>query len=79
ASLLDAHISERPATPVGIVVMNLGTPDKADAGSIRRYLKEFLSDPRVIEIPQPIWQLILRGAILPFRPGKLVEKYQLVW
>ena len=78
-SLLDAQISVRPATPVGIVVMNLGTPDKPDAGSIRRYLKEFLSDPRVIEIPQPVWQLILRGAILPFRPGKLVEKYEAVW
>lgn len=78
-SLLDAQISVRPATPVGIVVMNLGTPDRPDAGSIRRYLKEFLSDPRVIEIPQPIWQLILRGAILPFRPGKLVEKYEMVW
>ncbi|MGG4604571.1 ferrochelatase [Paenalcaligenes sp. Me131] len=78
-SLLDAHITSRPATPVGIVVMNLGTPDQPDAGSIRRYLKEFLSDPRVIEIPQPVWQLILRGAILPFRPRKLVEKYQMIW
>lgn len=78
-SLLDAHIASRPATPVGIVVMNLGTPDQPDAGSIRRYLKEFLSDPRVIEIPKPVWQLILRGAILPFRPRKLVEKYQMIW
>lgn len=78
-SLLDAHIASRPATPVGIVVMNLGTPDQPEAGSIRRYLKEFLSDPRVIEIPKPVWQLILRGAILPFRPRKLVEKYQMIW
>ncbi len=63
----------------GILLINLGTPDAPDAGAVRRYLREFLSDPRVVEIPQLIWQPILRGAILPTRPRKSAHAYQQVW
>ncbi len=64
---------------VGVLLINLGTPDEPTAKSIRRYLAEFLSDPRVIEIPSWVWQIILRAAILPLRPGKLVPRYRQVW
>ncbi len=64
---------------VGILLVNLGSPDAPDAPSIRRFLKEFLSDHRVIEIPQFFWQLILNFFILPFRPKKLVPLYESIW
>ena len=55
---------------IGVLIINLGTPDAPDAASVRRYLGEFLSDPRVVEIPQLLWQPILRGPILLTRPAK---------
>ncbi len=64
---------------IGVLLINLGTPDGTDYGSMRRYLSEFLSDPRVIEVPQPIWQLILQGPILTFRPSKSGRAYKKVW
>lgn len=64
---------------VGVLLINLGTPDAPDAKSVRRYLAEFLSDPRVVEIPQLIWQPILRGAVLTTRPKKSAHAYQQVW
>ena len=64
---------------IGILLVNLGSPEAPDAGSIRRFLKEFLSDHRVIEIPQFLWQLILNFIILPFRPRKLVPLYRAIW
>jgi len=64
---------------IGVLVVNLGTPDAPDAPSVKRYLKEFLSDPRVIEIPQIIWQVILRGIILNTRPKKSAQAYAKVW
>ncbi|MAF58648.1 MAG: ferrochelatase [Ponticaulis sp.] len=64
---------------MGVLLINLGTPDGTDYGSMRRYLSEFLSDPRVIEVPQPIWQLILQGPILTFRPSKSGRAYKKVW
>lgn len=64
---------------IGILLINLGTPDAPDAASVRRYLKEFLSDPRVVEIPQWLWQPILRGPILMTRPRKSAHAYQQVW
>lgn len=67
------------AEKIGILLVNLGSPDAPDAGSIRRFLKEFLSDQRVIEMPKFIWQLILNFFILPFRPKKLVPLYQSIW
>lgn len=64
---------------VGVLLVNLGTPDGTDYWSMRRYLSEFLSDPRVIEVPQPIWQLILQGPILTFRPSKSGRAYKKIW
>jgi ferrochelatase len=64
---------------VGVLLINLGTPDSADAKAVRRYLKEFLSDRRVVEIPQLIWQPILRGIVLTTRPKKSAHAYGQVW
>ena len=62
-----------------VVLLNLGTPDEPATGPVRRYLKEFLSDPRVVEIPGLIWWLILNGLILPTRPSKSAAKYASIW
>ncbi|MEA3387675.1 ferrochelatase [Sphingobium sp. CCH11-B1] len=68
------------ATPkVGVLLINLGTPDAPDAASVRRYLREFLSDRRVVEIPRILWQPILHGAILTTRPKKSAHAYSQVW
>ena len=64
---------------VGVLVVNLGTPDEPTAPAIRRYLRQFLSDPRVIEIPRLVWWPILNGPILLSRPRKLVERYAGIW
>lgn len=64
---------------IGVLLINLGTPDSPDAASVRRYLGEFLSDPRVVEIPQLLWQPILRGPILLTRPAKSAKAYKEVW
>jgi ferrochelatase len=64
---------------VGILLINLGTPDAPEPGAVKRYLKEFLSDPRVVEIPQLVWQPILRGIILNTRPKKSAHAYRQVW
>src|SRR3954453_2911572 len=68
-----------PAPKVGVLLINLGTPNAPEAGSVRLYLKEFLSDPRVVEIPQLVWQPILRGLILTTRPRKSAHAYRQVW
>lgn len=62
-----------------VILVNLGTPDAPTPPAVRRYLKQFLSDPRVVEIPRPIWWLILHGAILPFRSRESAKKYASVW
>lgn len=64
---------------IGVLMINLGTPDGTDYFSMRRYLKEFLSDPRVIETPKLIWWPILNGVILTFRPTKSGRAYKSVW
>lgn len=64
---------------VGVLLLNLGTPDGTDYWSVRRYLSEFLSDPRVIETPQAIWQPILQGVILSVRPQKSGANYARIW
>ncbi|MCB1754036.1 MAG: ferrochelatase, partial [Gammaproteobacteria bacterium] len=64
---------------IGILVVNLGTPDAPDTPSVRRYLKEFLSDPRVIETPRWLWWPILNLVILRIRPARSAEGYKAVW
>ena len=64
---------------IGVLLSNLGTPDRPDRKALRVYLKEFLSDPRVIETPKIIWQVILNGIILNTRPQKSAKNYQQVW
>ena len=68
-----------PKTKVTIILANLGTPDEPTPAAVRRFLKQFLSDQRVIEIPKPLWQIILRLFILPFRPNRVAHAYQSVW
>jgi len=62
-----------------VLLINLGTPDAPEPKAVRRYLKQFLSDPRVIEIPRLLWQPILHGAILPARPRRSARLYRQVW
>jgi protoporphyrin/coproporphyrin ferrochelatase len=64
---------------IGVLLINLGTPDRPEPGSVKVYLRQFLSDPRVIEIPQLVWQPILRGIILNTRPRKSAHAYSQVW
>lgn len=63
----------------GVVLVNLGTPDEPTAPALRRYLKQFLSDPRMVELPRALWWLILNGVILPFRSSKSAAKYASIW
>jgi ferrochelatase len=63
----------------GILLVNLGTPDAPTAEAVRPYLKEFLSDPRVVEIPKAVWWPILNGVILNVRPKKSAAKYASIW
>ncbi|WP_031396018.1 ferrochelatase [Sphingomonas sp. STIS6.2] len=73
---------DHPAIPkprIGVLLMNLGTPDGPDVRSVKRYLGEFLSDRRVVEIPAIAWQPILRGIILNTRPKKSAHAYSQVW
>lgn len=67
------------APTTAVLIANLGTPEAPTASALRRYLKQFLSDPRVVEIPRLIWWLILNGIILNIRPKKSAAKYASVW
>jgi ferrochelatase len=62
-----------------VLYCNLGTPDSPSTADVRRFLREFLSDPRVVEIPRLIWLMILHGIILRFRPAKSAAKYASIW
>ncbi len=64
---------------VGVLLINLGTPDHANAEGVRVYLKEFLSDPRVIENQGLLWKLILNGVVLRIRPGRKAKDYLKIW
>jgi protoporphyrin/coproporphyrin ferrochelatase len=74
-----------PSVPHGtpqctaVLLVNLGTPDEPTPAALRRYLAEFLSDPRVVEIPRLVWWLILHGVILRTRPAKSAAKYAAIW
>ncbi|GAB3274492.1 ferrochelatase [Parahaliea aestuarii] len=65
--------------PVGILITNLGTPDAPTRGALRRYLKEFLWDPRVVEAPRWLWWLVLNGIILNVRPSRSAAAYRKIW
>jgi protoporphyrin/coproporphyrin ferrochelatase len=81
-SPVSARPSDHPpvaAGHIGVLIVNLGTPDQADAPSVRRYLGEFLSDRRVIEDNSLLWKLVLNGIILTFRPRTKALDYQKIW
>ena len=64
---------------MGVLITNLGTPDEPTTAALRRYLKEFLWDPRVVEVPRPLWWCILNGVILNIRPRRSAQAYREVW
>jgi ferrochelatase len=64
---------------IGVLLINLGTPDNPHKPAVRRFLKEFLSDPRVIDLPTPIRSLLVHGFILPFRTARSAQAYQMIW
>ncbi len=68
-----------PLPRIGVLLINLGTPDAPEPRAVKRYLAEFLSDPRVIEIPKVAWQPILRGLVLTTRPKRSAHAYAQVW
>jgi ferrochelatase len=71
--------AEVKAERIGVLLVNLGTPDTADTKGVRVYLKEFLSDIRVIEDQGLLWKLALNGVILRVRPGRKARDYQKIW
>lgn len=64
---------------VGVLLLNLGTPDAPTTAALRRYLGEFLWDPRIVELPRPLWWLVLHGFILRVRPRNSAHSYQTIW
>ncbi len=73
---LKAHLS---SPKIGILLVNLGTPDQPTSSAVKKYLRQFLSDPRVVEIPKFVWWFILNGIILPIRSSASAKKYQSIW
>ena len=71
--------SHGQSAKTAVLWCNLGTPDAPDTAAVRRYLAEFLSDPRVVEIPRAVWLPLLYGVILPLRPAKSAAKYASIW
>ncbi len=67
------------AERIGILVVNFGTPDSPAPRDVRRFLARMLSDPRVVELPRPLWLPILYGLILPLRPARIAPKYRKIW
>ncbi len=66
-------------TPSAVLLLNLGTPDAPTPSAVRRYLREFLSDKRVVELPRALWWVILNGVVLPLRATKVAKKYASIW
>ncbi|OUR84425.1 ferrochelatase [Colwellia psychrerythraea] len=75
----DNTADEKKSSTTAVLITNLGSPDEPTTSAVRRYLQEFLSDRRVVEIPRLIWLLILHGIILRIRPAKSAKLYQTVW
>ena len=71
--------SRHGAGRIGVLVANLGSPTEPTPAAVRRFLAEFLWDPRVVDVPRPLWWLILNGIILRFRPGRVAKAYASVW
>ena len=63
----------------GVLLMNVGTPDEPTVASVKTYLREFLLDPDVIDIPAPLRHLLVRGIILRTRPKKIAPRYKSIW
>ncbi len=74
-----ARLDSRTPGKIGVLLSNLGTPDATDYWSMRRYLSEFLSDRRVIEVPRVLWFFILNGVILTSRPARKGKDYERIW
>lgn len=73
------HSAEHQQSKIGVLITNLGTPDEPTPKAVRKYLAEFLWDPRVVEIPRPLWWLILNGFVLRTRPKRSAKAYQKIW
>ena len=71
--------AENKSSTTAVLLTNLGSPDEPTTSAVRRYLREFLSDPRVVEIPRLVWLIILHGIILRIRPAKSAKLYQTIW
>tara|TARA_Y100001001_G_scaffold163897_1_gene194279 strand:- start:1671 stop:2690 length:1020 start_codon:yes stop_codon:yes gene_type:complete len=72
-------VTAQQTPPFGVLLANLGTPKAPTAAAVREYLAEFLWDQRVVDVPRPLWWLILNGIILRVRPGRVAKAYQSVW
>ena len=71
--------NKQTSQKIGVLITNLGTPDEPTTSALRRYLAEFLWDPRVVDLPRPLWWLILHGVILRLRPSRSARAYREVW
>jgi len=71
--------NNKSSPKIGVLLTNLGSPAAPNSTAVRNYLREFLSDPRVVEIPRVLWMLILHGIVLRFRPKKSAKLYQSIW
>src|SRR6478735_1282549 len=69
----------RMSDETAVLLVNLGTPDAATPGAVRRYLAQFLMDPRVVQLPRWLWAPLLRGVILPLRSRRVARKYASIW
>lgn len=72
-------MNEAGIKKTGVLLVNLGSPASPKTGDVRRFLREFLGDPRVVNLPRPLWWLILNLFVLPFRPKKSAHAYQSIW
>src|SRR5918994_1236082 len=73
------HLRDEDAGRIGVLLVNSGTAASLTARGVRQFLKGLLSDPRVVDLPRALWLPILYGFILPFRPGRVLRKYEKIW
>src|SRR5208282_3289496 len=75
-------VAQPPASAparIGVLLVNLGTPESPSYFAVQRYLRQFLSDRRVIDTPRPVWLPLLYGIVLPFRPLRTARNYRKIW